>query len=461
MSLTNRQVGHEVVDADGRIFDEIEKESVLRELKSILNSPIFQPSKRGQQFLSYVVRHRLEGNQDRLKERTIGVDLFQRPAGYATGDDPVVRVQAGEVRRRLEQYYQATPNSSEVCIELHVGSYTPEFKWVRPDKQMAPPCLPQSEPASQETDQRMGHGHESTQAEVPSPTEAVHASGKHKRFLWVLAAGGIVILAGLALIGSNIYRARAHQSELQKFWAPALSSSEPVLICLAKPAVYVPSVQLYQRHSKNPEEFLGQFARLSQKPDLQPDDKLSWSDMVEYPDYGLAGGDVYTAIRLTGFFGQMGKKNQVRIGGDYSFEDLRSSPAVVIGAFNNRWTMQMTSNLHFAFIDEGDQSLIREKGPSGRRWYSKTDSNEKSGEDYALVTRLLNSRTGQFVLIVAGIKSYGTQAAGEFVSSSEYLEAALKTAPPGWEGKNMQILLQTPVTDGLPGTPQVVATYAW
>src|ERR1019366_4542597 len=174
MSLTTRQVGPGEVDSESHIFDGIEKESVLRELAAILNSPIFQPSKRGQQFLSYVVHHRLDGNHDRLKERTIGVDLFQRPVAYATGDDPVVRVQAGEVRRRLEQYYQANPNSSEVRIELHVGSYTPEFKWVRPDKQMAPPCLPQSEPASQETDQRMGHGHESTQAEVPSPTEAVH-----------------------------------------------------------------------------------------------------------------------------------------------------------------------------------------------------------------------------------------------------------------------------------------------
>jgi hypothetical protein len=169
--------------------------------------------------------------------------------------------------------------------------------------------------------------------------------------------------------------------------------------------------------------------------------------MVEYPDYGLASGDVYTAIRLSGLFGQIGKKNQVRIGGDYSFEDLRRSPAVVIGAFNNRWTMQMTSNLHFAFADEGDQSIIREVGQSGRRWYSKSDSKGKAVEDYAIVTRLLNSATGQFVVIVAGIESY--------------LQEALQTASPGWEGKNVQIVLQTQVTDGLPDPPKVVAIYVW
>jgi hypothetical protein len=262
-------------------------------------------------------------------------------------------------------------------------------------------------------------------------------------------------------MGSTIYRTRAHKSALQSFWAPALSSPEPVLICLAKPSVYLPSVKLYQRHSKTPEKFLSQFERLSQTPDLQPDDKLVWGDMVEYPDYGLAAGDVYTSIRLSSLLGQVGKKNQVRIGGNYSFEDLRNSPAVIIGAFNNRWTMQMMSNLHFRFADEGDQSIILEEGPKGRRWYSKVDSNGRATEDYAVVTRLLNSGTGQFVVVLAGIKSYGTQAAGEFVSSQEYLQNGLQSVSSDWEKRNVQIVLETPVTDNLPGPPHVVASYVW
>jgi hypothetical protein len=461
MGLTINQIGHEEANAENRNFDDLERTAVLRELDSILNSPIFQTSKRGQQFLSYVVHHRLEGNHERLKERTIGVDLFQRPVGYATGDDPVVRVQAGEVRRRLDQYYQAAPNNSTVRIELRVGTYAPEFKWAHPIGRKGQLSPLQPAPGPQETPQEVGHGPASTQVAPPSVEETPRASGKHKLSLWVRSGVGLVILAVLALIGSTIYRSRAPQSVLQKFWSPAISSTEPVLICLAKPSVYRPSVKLYQRHSKTPQEFLGQFARLSQRPALQADDKLLWSDMEEYPDYGLATGDVYTAIRLSGLFGQIGKKNQVRIGGDYSFEDLRSSPAVVIGAFNNRWTMQMTSNLHFAFADEGEQPIIRETGQSGRKWYARTDSNGKATEDYAVVTRLLNSTTGQFVVIVAGIKSYGTQAAGEFVSRPEYLQAALQTASPGWEGKNVQIVLQTAVTDGLPGPPQVAAIYVW
>jgi hypothetical protein len=461
MSSTSNQLGSEEFNDGQPVFDDIEKQAVLRELNAILNSPVFHPSRRGQQFLSYVVRHRLEGNQDRLKERTIGVDLFQRPPGYATGDDPVVRVQAGEVRRRLDQYYRVNPNTSEVRIELHVGSYTPEFKWMHNVEQIGQPLLQCAVSESEQAPQRLGNVQELKPIALPPPAETKSAFGKHRWLRLAVSTVGVVILAGLVLAGLSLYRAKMHRTVLQKFWAPALSSAEPVLICLAKPSVYRPSVKLYQRHSKNPDEFLGQFARLTNKPQLLPGDKLTWSDMEEYPDYGLASGDVYTAIQLLGLFGQVGKKNQVRIGGDYSFEDLRSSPAVVIGAFNNRWTMQMTSNLHFSFADKGDESIIREEGTSGRQWYSRSDSSGKALEDYAVVTRLLNSRTGQFAVFVAGIKSYGTQAAGEFVSNPESLKVALQALPAGWENKNLQFVLQTPVTDGLPSAAQVVAYYVW
>jgi len=132
-----------------------------------------------------------EGNRERLKERTIG----SRPLSSAlqrthTGDDPVVRVQAGEVRRRLDQYYQTTPNNSPVRIELHVGTYTPEFKWAHsaPHSEQSPP--PQPVPELQETPQRMGHGQESTEVASPPLAEATRAFGKHKRLLWALSAVG-------------------------------------------------------------------------------------------------------------------------------------------------------------------------------------------------------------------------------------------------------------------------------
>jgi hypothetical protein len=462
MGSTIESVTQDDVQGNSFPLDDNRKASVLRELEAILSSPFFHSSKRCKQFLSYVVRHRLEGNHERLKERTIGVELFQRPVGYATGDDPVVRVQAGEVRRRLEQYYHAARCESVVRIELHVGSYAAEFRWVQP-------AVPE---------------HEIVQTEAPPPANSFAPSLSEKtaeeisvlpRFLgtgagrrtglrrlrvWILVSAGIA-LAAVALLALSLYRARTSQSVLAQFWSPAFASSEPVLICLAKPTVYLPSSKLYGRHSRTQDKFKNLFERLTQTPDLQPNDKLVWSDMIEYRDYGLATGDVYAVTRLSTLFGQMGKRNQVRIGDSYSFQDLRNFPSIVIGAFNNRWTMEITSNLHFGFTEEHGQSVIREQGPSGREWFAKSTANGAEIEDFAVVTRLLNSKTGQFVVAVAGIKSYGTQAAGELVSNSDYLEKALHTAPKDWQGKNLQIVIQTTVTDAIAGPPQVVAVYVW
>jgi hypothetical protein len=430
-----------------------EKEAVLRELESILSSPFFRTSNRSKQFLAYVVQHTLEGNHEPLKERTIGAKLFQRPAGYSTGDDPVVRVQAGEVRRRLEQYHHAAVNQSPVRIELPVGSYAPEFRWVTTASQpseTAPAELPQRDPVGEET----------TRAAVLSVVETKQPQRRRRRMVWIVPI--LCLALGLIALASLLHRSGATKgSVVDQFWSPVLSTSEPVLICLAKPSVYLPSASLLQKYSKVPGTFTTELQRLTQPAPLHPQDKLVWGDMVEYDDYGVAAGDVYAAVRLSALLGRMGKESQVRIGSQYSFADLRNSPAVVVGAFNNRWTMQMTSNLHFAFVEEAGEPMIREQGPGGRSWHAKFGPHGEVLEDFGIVTRLLNSKTGQFVVSTAGTLASGTQAAGEFVSSSEYLEEALHTAPSDWAKKNLQFVIQTTVTDSVPGPPQVVAIYTW
>ena len=458
MGAKTLPIRHEQDPNESYVVDDSERASILAELESILSSPFFQTSKRCKQFLSYAVQHRLEGNHDRLKERTIGVELFDRPVGYSTGDDPVVRVQAGEVRRRLEQYYHAQTGHPAVRIELHVGSYVPEFRWapvdfIHEDAAAGPKPVG---PTQNGHDPALGQTH--ALADI-SLEKTLTQKLSHRGSL--LSLFGFAIAAVVVLLGMTVFHAKTPKSTLEQFWAPAFSSSEPVLICMAKPTVYRPSLKLYQRHSKTPEKFNNLFERLTQIPNLQPNDKMVWGDLDEYPDYGLAAGDVYAAIQLSALLGQIGKKNQLRIGDGYSFEDLRNFPAIVIGAFNNRWTMQVTSNLHFAFTEEDGNSIIREQGPSGRRWLAKPGTNGQAREDFAVVTRLLDSKTGKFVVAVAGIQSYGTSAAGELITHPEFLDPAIRMAPADWSRKNLQILLQTTVTDGVAGPPQAVAIYSW
>lgn len=412
------------------------RKAVHLELENILASPFFRSASRSKQFLKYVVEHQLEGHPELLKERAIGTDVFLRPAGYATGEDPVVRVQAGEVRRRLNQYYQAPPDNSPVRIELPVGSYSPVFDW---SSAAAIPDVP-----------------------VPTPPEpAFHPRRSHPK-LWAIVAFFLVLALAAGVAFLAVHRAMRQKPAMEKFWAPVFASQQPVLICLAKPVLYRPNQGIYQRYAEtHPGTFQTEAERADQPLPLNENQVLSWGDMYVASDYGVALGDVYAAVNLSSFLGKIGKPSQVRIGTNYSFEDLRNSPDVVVGAFNNKWTMHLTSNLHFAFVEEHTDYMIREEPPSRRVWRIRTGNNGETTEDFAIVNRLLNSKTGQFTITAAGIGSMGTQAAAEFLTKREYMEECLRNAPADWQTKNMEVVLETTVTDSVPGPPHVVASYFW
>jgi hypothetical protein len=98
----------------------------LDQLERILESPHFRTTKRCSQFLRYVVEH-ASSDPAELKERTIGIEVFHRGSNYDTHQDPVVRVTAGEVRKRLAQYYLEPGHEAELRITLPPGCYVPEL----------------------------------------------------------------------------------------------------------------------------------------------------------------------------------------------------------------------------------------------------------------------------------------------------------------------------------------------
>jgi hypothetical protein len=415
---------------------EVKREAVLHELDRVVSSRFFRSAVRSKQFLDYVVRHRLAGQAEHLKERTIGTEVFQRPAGYATGDDPVVRVQAGEVRRRLEQYYQSVTDDSPLRIQLPVGSYSPVFQWgPAPAGEIRVPAPPN--------------------AEVQSP-------GPNRRWrTWLLVVFGLVIAVFVSITALKYHRTTP-KSALDQFWSPVFATRQPVLICLAKPVAYRPVESIYRRYSKtHPGTFQTEAERTNNPLPLDPSEKLTWGDLFMYADYGVAAGDVQAAVALSVLLGRIDKPMQLRIGNDYTYQDLRNSPAVVIGGFNNKWTMQLTSNLHYAFVEDHENYMIREQGPDGKVFRTQLNEDGDTVEDFGIVSRLVNSGTGQFAVTVAGVGPLGTQAAGEFVSNGRYLEEGLRQAPANWEKTNLEIVVRTKVTDSVSGPPQVVAAYYW
>lgn len=112
---------------------ELRDQLVRAELNRVLESQAFRTSKRCSEFLGYVVDQTLNGPSGNLKERLIGVELFQLPPDFDTGQHTIVRVTANEVRKRLAQHYVSENGSPHiVTIHLPPGSYSAEFRWGSP-----------------------------------------------------------------------------------------------------------------------------------------------------------------------------------------------------------------------------------------------------------------------------------------------------------------------------------------
>lgn len=134
-------------------LDEFREQAVQTELNRLLESASFRTSKRSREFLQYIVAHTIHGPTGTLKERSIGVELFQLPEDFDPGQHTIVRVTANEVRKRLAQHYLAeNGNPHEVRIDLPPGSYRAGFRWETPAEGVPTvvpspaPSLPVSEP---------------------------------------------------------------------------------------------------------------------------------------------------------------------------------------------------------------------------------------------------------------------------------------------------------------------------
>jgi hypothetical protein len=106
-------------------FSQAERDAIRKQLERMLANPLFKNSKRYPNLLRYIVEHTLEGSSSELKERNLGVHVFGRELDYDTNADPIVRATAGEIRKRIAQYYHEHGHEDEIRIELSPGSYVP------------------------------------------------------------------------------------------------------------------------------------------------------------------------------------------------------------------------------------------------------------------------------------------------------------------------------------------------
>jgi hypothetical protein len=435
-----------VESAERQEVSEVPAAEVRKTLPAILRSPPFHSSRQSQELLQYIVEHTLSGRHEMLKERMIGAHVFGRRTDYATNDDPIVRARAGEVRKRLALYYQTAPEEF-VRISIPSGSFRATFEWAgRKPSEVQP--VPHPEPESSLPSVDSGTLH------IPhrvAGQEHLPVSSKIWRRRW-----WVVVAASFALLAWAIprYLASSDERVLNRFWSPILDNPHRVLIYVGGNAVYQlsPSYldQYYREHPRSHSEEMGFESYIP----LPPGTKIDAQDLYPAKDIFVTIGDVAAITKIEAVLLRRNRQFDIRYGGDIAYGDLRESPTILVGAHNNAWTLTMTENLRYVF--DGRSAIVDRSDPR-KRW----SSNAGFTEDYAIVSRILNSKAGTTVIVAAGVGYPGTQAAAEFVTNPQSVSTLVKSLPKGWEKKNIQIVLHTTATNQRAGAPDVVAVYCW
>jgi len=182
---------------------------------------------------------------------------------------------------------------------------------------------------------------------------------------------------------------------------------------------------------------------------------------------GIAWADVTALVKLSALVENRKHPYQIRREDRASFTELQEGPSVLIGAFNNAWTLRLSDGGRYGFERDGLRYwIIDHRDRDARKWGIDLGPRDARGhralkEDYALITRVLNHTTGKMSLIVAGLWGNGTQTAGEFLTEPRFLQKLVDRAPKGWQSKSLQAVIRTEVIEGNSGPPQLVATWFW
>lgn len=418
---------------------EISAEQIREQLDRLVVDHAFRSSKRSVAFLRYVVEQTLNGSAELIKERTIGAEVFEREPSYDTNLDHVVRTAATELRKRLAIYYGEEKHRSELRISLTPGSYIPHFSFPPIAQIFSLETEPPAESGSSNGSQIHPSGIELLQEPLnkalAEPTDVRPRRYRRTLLLALCAILGIGLVAGYGW---------SHRETAQDlFWRPVLDTPGSVLVAVGD----VPNGPPVEAGVDG--DFPTPILRSTASP------TVPFADAV-------------TIARVVGALEAKGKKVLIRRESASSFSDLREGPVVLIGAFNNEWSLRLTHPLRYSLALDSEKHLvyIRDvKNPNTRNWSWRTDqsTDHRLGvgspvlKDYALISRIRNSETGHVVVVVGGLYTYGTEAAGEFLTDPQFLQAMVKVAGQDSARQNLQIVLETTVTDETPGPPKVVA----
>ena len=359
----------------------------------------------------------MAGRADNLKERTLGIEVFGKDPNYDTNEDPIVRVTAGEIRKRIAQYYQEPGHEHEIRLLLPPGSYAPQF------------CFPENDKAVNHKEQTVP-----VEALLPQPVSTLPA----RTFSWGMF---VVVFAVLATaVGAGFAWHTLHPPAIEQFWAPFVKSPDPILFCIADQS---------------------QFSTITLRDAANPQRQITLNDRMT----AVIIEDMNPVVDIAGLLRTYGKSYRVQGESVTTLSDLRRSPSIFIGAYDNGWTLRLTSPLRFHFVNNPEMTrfwIEDRNNPTKQDWVIER-SHQDTGtyKDYAIVARLLDPNTDRFVVVAAGIARGGTVAAGEFLVDAHHLDELALKASNDWSRKNVEVVLETQVIDGRSGPPRIDEVHTW
>jgi hypothetical protein len=439
-----------------------EKDAVIQALAKVLAGHSFRSSNQCQALLRYIVEHSLAQENEMLRERVIGIQVFGRAPDYDSGNDPVVRARAAEVRKRLAQHYtQGDGASEELRIEIPSGSYRAIFAaresyGVRHDTDT-------DNNRSAEPDGHISDRHDSLEtrslkADIDSPREKLdQPSSRQPRWISNRWTAALAALAMLTLAYAAGYFATARRSASQRvmqgvqspaaasddpvtaFWAPFIKQDHSPIIGYADAMFLIDGAgDLFRfrhgaadnRGAPADEHLAHQFAS---NPSL-----VASAGPLSY-DNGYTGtGDLRAMAMLITQLAHQGATPLVKSSYDISADDLKQHNVILLGSSaENLAVAQLVSPADFSFTgpvsnrDPWSDQILNSQPQSGEqpKYSSVRDPvSHVLQQDYALVSFQPGVVPEHQIVILGGIDTTGTEGAALLVTSEigvEELTSAL------------------------------------
>jgi hypothetical protein len=428
---------------------------VRRQMNRLLETSHFRNSRRYPALFRFIVEETLEGRGEYLKERLLGVRVFDRPADYDTAADPIVRVTIAEIRKRIAQYYHEEAHDSEMRIELPQGRYVPEFHFSKDERS-----------DHQQASESMHLGAELQIAEYAGvhsevqPTATSSAmSGRKRRFSstvrWVLGATTVILI----VLGAGVLWKYAYPSALDELWKPFLANRRTVIFCLpvgAKTgeATAAAAGILVGDYASTPGQVVPQASPAYESSPA--------STFLAYQilDENVVFSDALATLRISNYLATRNRRSNFRPNVLATLDDLRQGPVVLVGGLDNQWTLRALASLRYRFAGTNQEQywIVDTKNPAMKDWMLDpkvplADVNR----DFAIIARIHDESTGQVEMIVAGVGMSGTAAAGEFLVDPQQVEELRRRVGSGFRDHDFEAVLSMDVVNGIAGSPRILS----